>query len=59
MRCCSLERTVDDLAWFVGGDADKIRAIQQLLNVAERVSRLQGDGVYDKKPLKQKNESFL
>ena len=49
VRCYSLERTVDDLAWFVGGDADKIREVQRLLNATGLVSRLQEDGVYGQK----------
>ena len=48
VRCYSLERMVDDLAWFVGGDADKIREIQRMLNATGLVSRLQEDGVYGK-----------
>ena len=52
VRCYSLERTVDDLAWFVGGDADKIREVQRLLNATGLVSRLQEDGVYGKETAK-------
>jgi len=49
VRCYSLERMVDDLAWFVGGDPDKIQEIQRLLNATGLVSRLLEDGVYGKK----------
>ncbi|MBE6963605.1 MAG: hypothetical protein E7443_03250 [Ruminococcaceae bacterium] len=48
VRCYSLERTVDDLAWFVGGDADKIRELQRLLNATGLVPQLLEDGVYGK-----------
>jgi len=40
VRCYSLERTVDDLAWFVGGDADKIRRLQSKPNKFRIGSRL-------------------
>ena len=48
VRCYSLERTVDDLAWFVGGDADKIRRLQSKLNELGVGQRLEEDGVYGK-----------
>jgi len=51
VRCYSLERTVDDLAWFVGGDAGKIRQLQQKLNELGIGERLKEDGVYGKKTL--------
>ena len=49
VRCYSLERMVDDLAWFVGGDSDKIREVQRLLNATGLVPQLLEDGVYGKK----------
>ena len=49
VRCYSLERMVDDLAWFVGGDADKIRRLQSKLNELRIGGRLTEDGVYGKK----------
>lgn len=51
VQCYSLERMVDDLAWFVGGDADKIRQLQQKLNDLGICDRLEEDGVFGKKTL--------
>lgn len=48
VRCDSLEKKVDDLAWFVGGDPEKIREIQRMLNATGLVPRLLEDGVYGK-----------
>lgn len=47
--CYSLERKVDELAWFVGGDPDKIRRLQEKLNELGVGNRLTEDGVYGKK----------
>ena len=55
VRCYSLERKVDDLAWFVGGDPDKIRKLQQKLNELGIGERLKEDGVFGRKTL----ESWL
>ena len=49
VRCYSLERMVDDLAWFVGGDADKIRRLQSKLNDLGVGQHLKEDGVYGEK----------
>ncbi|MCI2056633.1 MAG: hypothetical protein LKJ86_05735 [Oscillibacter sp.] len=49
VRCYSLEVNVDKLAWFVGGDPDKIRELQQKLNELGISDRLTEDGVYGKK----------
>jgi len=49
VRCYSLERAVDDLAWFVGGDADKIRRLQSKLNDLGVGQHLKEDGVYGEK----------
>ena len=53
VRCYSLERKVDDLAWFVGGDADKILKLQRALNELGLGERLKEDGVYGKKTEKE------
>ena len=37
---------IDKLAWFVGGDPDKILKVQQLLNSTGLTSHLTEDGVY-------------
>lgn len=47
--CYSLEDEVIKLAWFVGGDPDKIRKLQQKLNELGISDRLTEDGVYGKK----------
>lgn len=47
--CYSLESTVDDLAWFVGGDEDKIRRLQCKLNELKIGGHLTEDGIYGKK----------
>ena len=49
VRCYSLERKIDDLAWFVGGDPDKIRKLQQALNELGAGEKLEEDGVYGEK----------
>jgi len=49
VRCYSLERKADDLAWFVGGDADKILELQKALNELGVSERLKEDGVYGRK----------
>ncbi len=41
--------SIDRLAWFVGGDAEKIRQLQQALNDLHITNRLSEDGVYGKK----------
>lgn len=51
VRCYSLERKIDDLAWFVGGDPDKIRQLQQKLNELGIGERLKEDGVFGNKTL--------
>ena len=51
VRCYYLERKVDDLAWFVGGDAGKIRQLQQKLNELGIGERLKEDGVFGIKTL--------
>jgi hypothetical protein len=40
-----MERMIDELSWFVGGDEDKIRAFQNALNHLCRC-RLEADGVF-------------
>ena len=40
---------MDELAWFVGGDPDKIRQLQQKLNELGIGERLKGDGVFGRK----------
>ena len=52
VRCYSLEKRVDDLAWFVGGDPDKIRQLQQKLNELGIGERLKEDGVFGAKTRK-------
>lgn len=49
IQCYSLESTVDDLAWFVGGDEDKIRRLQCKLNELKIGGHLTEDGIYGKK----------
>lgn len=49
VRCYSLESKVDQLAWFVGGNAEKIRQLQGKLNELSVGERLKEDGVYGKK----------
>ena len=49
VRCYSLESKVDELAWFVGGDAEKIRQLQGKLNELSVGEQLKEDGVYGKK----------
>lgn len=49
VRCYSLESKVDQLAWFVGGDTEKIRQLQGKLNELNVGERLIEDGVYGKK----------
>lgn len=39
------DSTIDRLAWFVGGDANKIRQLQQKLNELGLGERLEEDGV--------------
>ena len=46
VQCYSLERKVNDLAWFVGGDPDKIRRLQSKLNDLGVGQHLKEDGVY-------------
>ena len=46
VQCYSLERKVDALAWFVGGDPEKIRQLQQKLNELDIGERLKEDGVF-------------
>ena len=43
--------SIDRLAWFVGGDAEKIRQLQRKLNELNITDRLTEDGVYGKKTL--------
>ena len=45
----ALESTVDDLAWFVGGDEDKIHRLQCKLNELKIGGHLTEDGIYGKK----------
>ena len=49
IQCYSLESTVDDLAWFVGGDEDKIHRLQCKLNELKIGGHLTEDGIYGKK----------
>ena len=49
IQCYSLESTVDDLAWFVAGDEDKIRRLQCKLNELKIGGHLTEDGIYGKK----------
>ena len=51
IRCYSLGDKVTEMAWFVGGDPDKIRELQQKLNELGIGERLKEDGVYGKKTL--------
>ncbi len=51
-RCgvsASLDSNIDKLAWFVGGDPEKIRKLQNKLNELHISSRLTEDGVYGRK----------
>ena len=41
--------SIDRLAWFVGGNAEKIRQLQRKLNELNITDRLTEDGVYGKK----------
>ena len=43
------DSSIERLNWFVGGDPDKIRKIQQLLNTTGLVFHLTEDGVYGQK----------
>ena len=43
------DSSIDRLNWFVGGDPDKIRKVQQLLNATGLVFHLTEDGVYGQK----------
>lgn len=52
------DSTIERLAWFVGGDAAKIRQLQQKLNELNLGGRLLEDGVYGKKT-DGARESFL
>ena len=45
----SVDSRVNKLAWFVGGNASKIRQLQKGLNTLECGERLTEDGVYGKK----------
>ena len=55
VQCYSLERKVDALAWFVGGDPEKIRQLQQKLNELGIGERLKEDGVFGVKTLTELN----
>lgn len=50
------DSAIDRLAWFVGGDADKIRRLQSKLNELGLGERLEEDGVYGKKTLRGWNK---
>ena len=47
---------MDELAWFVGGDLDKIRQLQQKLNELGIGERLKEDGVFGRKTLAAWND---
>lgn len=47
----SIDSAVDELAWFVGGEPEKIRKLQSKLNEMHMGGRLTEDGVYGKKTL--------
>lgn len=46
------DSAIDRLAWFVGGDTNKIRQLQQKLNELGLGERLEEDGVYGEKTLR-------
>ena len=51
VKCYSFSKKIDDLMWFVGGDAKKILALQQNLNklgIKGDNGKLEEDGVYGK-----------
>lgn len=47
----SIDSAVDELAWFVGGDSEKIRKLQSKLNEMHIGEHLKEDGVYGVKTL--------
>ncbi len=49
------DSSIDRLAWFVGGDAEKIRQLQRKLNELNITARLTEDGVYGRKTLAASN----
>jgi hypothetical protein len=49
VRCYDIIDKVEQLAWFVGGDPDKIRQLQSCLNQLGVGGRLDEDGVFSEK----------
>ena len=43
--------SIDRLAWFVGGDLEKIQLLQRLINETDLVARIKEDGVYGKETM--------
>ena len=49
ISCYDLKRKIESLAWFVGGDPQKIAELQRKLNFLHLTGQLKEDGVYGAK----------